>query len=113
MTTIRELIRAIFREVREGDALPPERAATLEVKLTALLANVLDELREADLDYRKLYLVHLRTEGKANRARIEAEATPEYERLREAKDTKELTLEMIRSLRQFLRSAGEEMRLSR
>jgi hypothetical protein len=83
------------------------------VMLTALLGNVHDEQREADSAYRLVLLDCMRTEDKANRARIVAETTPAYHRAREAKDTGTLVVEMIRSCRAYLRSLDEEMRLAR
>ena len=46
----------------------------------------------------------------ANRARIVSETTPEFQRRSEARDTKELVIELIRSLKYILRAAEEEMR---
>lgn len=112
-TTIRSLIRDIQIEVRETPDLLPDRAAELLNKLTALLGNVLDELREADMDYRGVLLEQMRKHEKANRARIEAESTGAYARMREAQDTKKLTEQLIISLRAYGRAKAEEMRLSR
>ena len=54
----------------------------------------------------------LDAEEKANRAKIMAETTPEYSRKREARDVKELSLEMCRSLKYYLRAKEEELRLA-
>jgi hypothetical protein len=77
------------------------------------LANVATEIREADFEYAGMLLKYLGGEEAANRAKIRAETTLEYLRKREARDTKELVLELIRSLKYYLRTAEEEMRLSR
>jgi hypothetical protein len=53
------------------------------------------------------------SEDAANRAKIRAETSVEYLRKREARDTKELVVELVRSLKYFLRSKEEEMRLTR
>jgi hypothetical protein len=55
----------------------------------------------------------LQSDEAANRARIRAEVTPEYQRARAAKDTEKLVLELIRSCKKYLSSLDEEMRLSR
>lgn len=110
--TARDLIEAIRREMRDTD-LQPSRAADLLVKLTALLGNINAEIREADAEYAGVLLKHLEAEDKANRATIKAETTPEYRRKREARDTKEVAVEMIRSLKYQLKSFEEEMRLAR
>lgn len=95
-----------------GD-LSPERASALCVTLTALLGNVADEIRDADMVYATVLLQALDAETKANRAKIRAETTPEYRRKREARDTLMLVQELIRSLRQMLRTLSDEMKLSR
>ena len=110
-TSVREMIREAQRELR-GD-LSPARACELQNTLTALLGNTNEELRESDLDYRHILLQAYKTHDTANRAKIAAETSPEYARFRQAKDTKDLCMEMIRSIRQYLRTAAEEMRLSR
>ena len=112
MTTVRELVKQIQVEVREKD-LQPARAAELLTKLTALLGNCFEEIRQADHDYAVVLLCHLESESKANRAKIRAETSPEYRRKREARDTRELVQEMIGSLKYLLRSAEAEMRLAR
>jgi hypothetical protein len=110
--TIRDRIRGIQKELRDG-ALTPDMARESLVELTALYGNVLDELREADAEYKAVLLQHLNAESKANRARMHAEASPEYARVREASDTKNLVVEMVRSCKAYLRSLEEEMRLAR
>lgn len=110
--SIRELIHGYQREIRDTD-LQPGRAAELLTKLTALMGNTNDEIREADAAYAMVLLTCLNTEDKANRAKIRAEISPEFARKREARDTKELVIELVRSLRHYLRCLQEEMRLSR
>lgn len=110
--TIREMVAEIQREVRDTE-LQPARAAEIQVTLTALMGNCHSEIREADAAYAVVLLACLETEEKANRAKIRAEISPEYARKREARDTKELVIELVRSLRHYLRCLQEEMRLSR
>jgi hypothetical protein len=111
--TVRGLVRRIQGQVLNASELTPTKAAELETKLTALLGNVNTEARIADAAYNEVLLKHLESEEAASRAKIRAETTPEYARKREARDVKELTVELIRSLRHYLRTANEEMRLSR
>jgi hypothetical protein len=110
--SIRERIREIQKHLRDG-ALTPDMARESLVTLTALMGNVNDELREADHEYKLVLLGCLQGDEAANRARIRAEVTPQYQRAREAKDTQALVVEMIRSCKSYLRSLDEEMRLSR
>lgn len=112
-TTVRGLVKRIQQQVLHADELTPTRAAELETKLTALLGNVNTESRLADAAYNEVLLKHLESEEAASRAKIRAETTPEYQRKREARDMKELCIELIRSLRHYLRSATEELKLSR
>ena len=111
--TVRGLVRLIQVEVRDTSDLQPDRAADLVTKLSALVGNCNDEIRTADAEYAAVLLAHLETEEAASRAKIRAETTPAYQRKREARDTKELAVELVRSLKYFLRSKEEEMRLSR
>jgi len=111
--SVRDLVKSIQRELRDTADLMPDRAAEMLNQTTALLGNINDELRAADSDYKRILLASLRNNEKANRARIEAETSPEYDRMREAQHVKELAVEMIRSLKVFLKSKQEEMRLAR
>lgn len=113
MTTVRDLVKAIQKELRDSADLTPDRASELLAQATALLGNCNDEARAADQEYKRILLHCLRTAEKANRAKIEAETSPQYARWQEARDVKDLTVEMIRSLKVFLRSKQEEMRLTR
>lgn len=110
--TIRDLVRQWQREIRDTD-LMPDRAAELLTKLTAIIGNCNDEIRESDHDYSVVLLQCLDADEAANRAKIRAETTDEFSRKREARDTKELVVELVRSLKYFLKSKEEEMRLSR
>lgn len=110
--TIRERIKAIQVQLRDG-ALTPDMARESLVQLTALLGNVNDELLTADTYYKLVLLKAYENEETANRAKIRAETSLEYQRLHEAKNTRELVIEMIRSCKAYLRSLDEEMRLSR
>ena len=112
MKSVREMVAEIQVEMRDTD-LQPSRASELLAKATALMGNCNAEIRLAEFDYAKVLLTHLDGDEPANRARIRAEVSPEYQRKREARDTKELTVELMRSLKYILRAAEEEMRLSR
>lgn len=112
MTTVRERVRTIQKDLRDG-ALTPDLTRESLVTLTALLGNVADEQRAADADYKAVLLKCLNGDEAANRARIRAEVSPEYARAKEAKDCYTLVQEMIRSCRAYLRSLDEEMRLAR
>jgi hypothetical protein len=107
--TVRDMVRDVRTEMREPD-LQPDRATELLIRLTALYGNILDEQREADIAYNGILLAALNGDEAANRARIRAQATPEYARLREAKDTEKATLEAIRTLKHYIKGKTQEMR---
>lgn len=110
--TVRELVKSYQREIQQTTDLLPDRAADLLMKLTALMGNVADEIREADSEYAVTLLHYLDSEAKANRARIRAEISPEFRRKQEARDTKELIVELVRSLKYFLRAKSEELQMA-
>lgn len=110
--TVRDMVKAIQVEVRDTD-LAPTRACSLLEELTALLGNILDEIRDADMAYATVLLTCLASEDKANRAKIRAECSPEYRRKCEARDLRTLADEMIAALKYRIRLVTEEMRLSR
>jgi Tfp pilus assembly PilM family ATPase len=111
--TVRDLVKAFQQEIQRTEDLQPDRAAELLNKLTALIGNVNDEIRAADSEYAVTLLHFLETEQKANRARIRAEISPEYRRKQEARDTKELVVELSRSLKYYLKAKQDEFQMAR
>ena len=107
--TIRERVMNIQNEILAGNLLPA-RTSEMLVELSAIFGNINDEIRIRDVEYNKVLLHFYETEEKANRAKIMAETSEEYNAKRVARDTKELTVELIRSLKYFLRSSEEEYR---
>ena len=110
--TVRERIKGIQVELRDTD-VSPARSRDMLVELTALLGNCMEEMRKADVAYAHRLAEYLDGEQKANRARILAETSQEYDRKREAHDAHKLVLEMVRSLKAVLRSSEAEMHLAR
>ena len=110
--TVREMVKEIQAEVRGGD-LVPARACALLNTLAALMGNCNDQIRACDGQYAQVLLCELETCDKANRAKIRAECSQAYQLKREARDTKELVVEMIGALKYAIRSQAEEMRLAR
>lgn len=110
--SVRDLIKAMQIEIRDSD-LQPDRAADLLVKLTALIGNCLDEIRVAEAAYRMVLLAHLDQDEAASRSKIRAQASPEYGRFKEARDTKEIAVELSRSLKYFLTAKRDELQLAR
>jgi hypothetical protein len=110
--TIRERIKNIQKEVLKG-AFTPDMARENLMQLTALLGAVNDEQRQADHEYKLVLLGCLQGDEAVNKARIRAEVTPQFQRAEEARDTESLVLEMIRSMKVYLKSLDSEMHLTR
>jgi hypothetical protein len=108
--TVRSLLAGIQREVLDTD-LQPDRAAELLTKLTALYANVLAEVTRREMAFNEVLLRQLDDNQPAAKAKIRAQATDEYDDLRQAKDAEKSTLQLIQSLKLVLRMKNEEMRL--
>jgi hypothetical protein len=110
--SVRDLIARIRREVING-GLTPTRTGEIAAQLSALLGNICDEIRDAEMAYNAKVAELLDELGKANRAEMKGKLTPEYLRLREAEDTEKVTQQMILSLRKLQDTANNEMRLQR
>lgn len=110
--SVRSLIHAIQKEVLKSEELAPDRAAELLAQLAALYGNVNDEIREAEFSYNLVLLDFFDKEKTANRAKIKAETTEEYLRMKQARDTKDLIKYLAGGLKYFLRAKEEEMRAS-
>ncbi len=70
-------------------------------------------MREADAAFAVVLLAYLESEEAASRAKIRAEITPEYARKREARDTRELAIELCRSLKYFLKAKQDEYQMAK
>ncbi len=107
--SVREMVESMQLECRNSPDLFLERAAEMLVQLSSLLGNCNDEILKRDMEYSKILLLWLEKESKANRAKITAETTKEYQARCIARNTKELAVELIRSLRSYLKSKEEEL----
>jgi hypothetical protein len=108
--TVRDRIAAIQKSLRDGSVTPALARESL-VQLTALYGNVLEEQRDADHEYKLVLLGCLQSDEAANRARIRAEVTPQFQRARAAKDMEKLVIELVRSCKKYMRNLSEEMRM--
>lgn len=110
--TVRQMVAEIQRELRDGDVVP-SRAREMLMTLTSLLGNCTTEVTRTESAYTATLAAYLDSEGKANRARIRAELSPEFAARQEARNTHTLVVELIRSLKVVIRSVEEEMRLAK
>lgn len=108
--SVRERVKQIQTELRSGDVVPA-RARELLMTLTSLLGNCNVELQRTESAYTQVLARELDAEQKANRARIKAELSDEYQAKQEARHTVTLVTELIRSLKIVIKSVEEEMRL--
>ena len=108
--TVREMVGAIQGRIISGLETPQQAVQDLTI-LGALVGNVNDEIRKAEMEFNRHLSVCRNLHQKANQAKIVAEASPEYERLRAAKDEKEEVLLLIGSRKYAIRDEHEAMRL--
>ena len=106
--TILQLLLERQAEVRNSADLLPDRAAEILAELSALLGSINDEIRKRDVEYNLVLLNALESENKANRAKIKAQTSEEYIKMREARDAKEVAIEIMRSLKYFLNAKRDE-----
>lgn len=107
MKTISETVLDIQNEVLNEDLLP-DRAAELLTKLSALYGNILMEIQTRELDYNRVLLGFLDAEKVANRARIKAEISDEYQVFQKAKNIEKLATKMMSSLRTYIHNKQKE-----
>jgi hypothetical protein len=107
--TIREMVGDYQGEILKGN-LVPGRAAEILTALSSLVGNLNSEILNRDVEYNKVLLKCYNEEKSANRAKIVSSITPEYEAMRTARNTKDLAMEIIRSLKYFLRNSEDEFR---
>jgi uncharacterized membrane-anchored protein len=113
MASVRELIGGIQRTVRDSADLSPEKQSELLNKLTALLGNVLNEVRERETAYRIHYADCRRHSRKPTPRRSRRKRAAVRRKWREAQDLKTVTEQLIISLRSSVRLHTEEMRLAK
>lgn len=111
-TSVREMVKAIQIELLPGD-VAPARARELLMTLTSLLGSCQAEVTRTEIAFTRVLAGYLDTEGKANRAKIRAELSPEYQAREEARNVFALVTDMTRALKVILRSIEEEARLCR
>ena len=105
--TIRERINDYQGEILKGDLLPV-RASEILTEISALLGNINDKITANDIAYNKVLLNYLDSEQTANRARIRANITQEYEDMRNARNTEKVAIEIIRGLKFYLKVREDE-----
>ena len=96
------------RMMDKSNPLEKDEASEILMEISALLGNMSDAIIQADQKYNLRLLEELEKEEKANRAKIKAETSDEYIAKQQARNTKELATELIRSLKYFIRSREDD-----
>ena len=105
--TIREHIQSYQTEILSGNLLP-QRSAEILTEISALLGNINEEITLRDMDYNRKLLECFEKEKSANRAKIVAGTTEEYKSMRDARNAEKTAVELIRSLKYYLKAKEEE-----
>ena len=111
MPSVTELVNTYKNQVFKGN-LSGQEAAEILIALSALLGNINQEIRERQQKYIQALRELLEMESTVAKAKIISMATPEWLMLQESKDQKEVTLELVRSLKYFIRSLKDEIEMS-
>lgn len=112
--TIREIINNYRNRLINASQLTPKEASETIVELSALMGNITEEIQKREFDYNTALLELLKKEKMTvARAKIEAQVSAEYGELQTAKGQKEMTLELIRSLKYLLRIMESEFEVSK
>lgn len=111
MKTIRETIQDYALLLRNSETLTPHMASYYLVELTSYLASVNAEIskRLFALNQKKVEL--LEAYKTSSEAKIRAEATQEFKEWHEAHVQGEALEETLRSIKVFVKTASEEMKL--
>lgn len=111
--TIRELVEQKSLLLRHPEQLTPEQASRELVELSSLKSSINREASER-LYWLNVKRQELRKEHKsAAAARIEADASKEWQSWKEADDFRDAVIEMERSLKYFLRNMEQERKETR
>lgn len=108
--TVRERVADIQGRLL-SEAVTPTEAAKLAVELAALHGRCLIERAEAEVAYSHVLLAASEQHETAVKAKMHAQTSDAYAKLVQAKAYGELTLQVLQSLKAYVRAAGDEARL--
>lgn len=110
--TIRELIDQKVIKLRDVEVLAPQDIAKESIELSSLYASVNKEIVERRMVYNQKRKELMEEFGVASKAKIFAEATPEFQAMIEAEAYSESVLEMIRATKRAVALAEHELKES-
>ena len=109
--TIRELIAHESAELREIEKLGPHEAANKLVVLSSLLSSLGAEIATKRAEYTQIRLKCLKEAKSVAESRIYSEATNEFKEWQEREEQRKALIEIIHSIKYFLRTCENEMKL--
>jgi len=111
MKKVKDYIEKIRRESM-GD-LTPVRATELLNKLSALLGTVNEQWVKAEMEYNRYYEKMTQEVEKVTEARVRAKASNEYEKKLEMEGLQDVTKELLRAMKYFIKVALQEQQESK
>jgi len=107
---ITEFINNYRNEIFKAKDLTPGRASEILVECSALLGNINDLVRKTSMLYNETLAVKLKQCKSVAEAKVLSEITQEFSDMMRAKNSKEEVVDIIRSLKYFLRCKAEEFK---
>lgn len=108
--TIRDIINKKSEILKEIDSLGLHKAAQELVEISALLASINKEVVDRNYWYNILCQVKLKETSVAAKAKIIAQASPEWQAWQAAIGYQKAALDLIRALKYYLRQSEQEFR---
>lgn len=107
----RELYKT-FRERMSRGSLSPKEASDIIVRLSAIMGNYSDALLDKQMAFNEKKAECLEKIKSVAKAQVMAECSKEYRDFQEIKGERENIVEMIRSLKYYMRSMEDDFRSS-
>ena len=111
--SIREIIAQKALLLRDVDTLGPGKAAEELVALSSILSSLNKEISDCRYWFNLKRLDLLKEHGSFTKATVYAEASQEYKDWKDREVQKDAVVEMIRSVKYYLRGAEQEMKESK
>ncbi len=110
METIREIITKKSESLRDIDKLGAHNAAVELVELSSLLSSLNKEIVDKQFLLNQKRTELLQEAKSVAKARLLAESTQEWKDFMDRLYQKEAVIELLRAVKHYIRSAGEEYR---
>ena len=111
--SIRDLVNEKVSKLRSVDSLSPQEIAQESIELSSLWASVNVEIVDRKMAYNTVLKELLELHETAPRAKIHAEARPEYRAILEAEAYSKSLQEMIRTTKRATSLAEQELKESK